>query len=262
MNNTHDTIVQSGALSALEGFAHGFGTRQGGVSSGIYATLNCGIGSKDEPGLVAENRTRLAASIGAEPSSLITPYQTHSAVAVAADSPWERGSAPKADAVVTKTPGLAIAVTTADCVPVLFCEPENRIVGAAHAGWRGALGGVLEATLEAMEGLGADRGQIVASIGPAITQPSYEVGEEFRDNFLAEDAANGRFFVNPSPESKPHFDLTGYVAARLGKAGAGAVDDLALCTYRDAERFFSYRRSCHAGEVDYGRQISAIVISR
>lgn len=254
-------IVRCEALTAIDGIRHGFGTRQGGVSGGIYATLNCGVGSKDDPALVAENRTRLATSLGTDPGKLITPYQVHSPTAVVAEEPWDRDTAPKADAVVTRTPGLAIAVSTADCVPVLFCDPRARVTGAAHAGWRGALGGVLEATLDAMEQVGAARASVVAAIGPAISQKAYEVGEDFEENFLSADAGNARYFTRPSAGSKPHFDLTGYVEDRLKSAGAGHVQNLQLCTYHDSDRFFSYRRTCHKGEPDYGRQISAIVIA-
>lgn len=254
-------IVKSETLSTIEGIRHGFGTRRGGVSEGLYATLNCGVGSKDDPALVRENRARLAASIGAEPDRLITLYQVHSPTAVVAEEPWPHGKAPKADAVVTRTPGLAIAATTADCVPVLFCDPQAKVVGAAHAGWRGALGGVLEATLDAMEQIGASRASVVAAIGPAISQKAYEVGEDFEGNFLAADQNNARYFIRPSTGSRPHFNLTGYVEGRLESAGAGRVQNLQMCTYRDSERFFSYRRTCHRSEPDYGRQISAIVIA-
>lgn len=254
-------IVQSQDLSAHTGIRHGFGTREGGVSKGIYTSLNCGAGSNDCPEDVAENRARLAASIGAHPSQLITPYQVHSPDAVIAEGVWSKADAPKADAIVTRTPGLAIAVSTADCVPVLFADSQAGIIGAAHAGWRGAIGGVLESTLDAMEKIGAERGRITASIGPAISQAAYEVGLEFEDIFLEEDTANAEFFVRKVPDAKPHFDLTGYVCARLTRAGAGKISNLNLCTYADSERFFSYRRTCHKSEPDYGRQISAIVIS-
>lgn len=255
-------IVQSDALLKLDGVRHGFGTREGGVSKGVYASLNCGVGSNDNPDDVAENRARLAAKVGVSREQLVTPYQIHSPDVVVADFPWSRADAPKADALVTRTPNLAIAVSTADCVPVLFCDPKAAVVGAAHAGWRGAIGGVLEATLDAMEGIGANRSQIVASIGPAISQKAYEVGDEFEQTFLDENEANAQFFVRKSREARAHFDLTGYVAARLDTAGAGAVENLNLCTYCDSDRFFSYRRSCHKSEPDYGRQISAIVIDR
>ena len=253
-------IVQSGTLCALPDIAHGFGTREGGVSTGIYASLNCGVGSKDNLDYVAENRTRFAAHLGASPQALVTPYQIHSADAVVVEEPWARADAPKADAVVTARTGLAISISTADCVPVLFADHEAKIVGGAHAGWRGALSGVLEATLDAMEGLGAERARIAACIGPAISQTAYEVGDEFEKNFLNEDETSACFFHRASEQERPHFDLTGYVAARLQTAGTGSVEDLQLCTYRDTKRFFSYRRSCHQNEGDYGRQISAIMI--
>lgn len=255
-------IVTSQALSTLKSISHGFGTREGGVSQGIYASLNCGVGSKDDQTHVAENRARLAARIGASPDALVTPYQIHSPDVVVANRPWTRADAPKADGVVTNTPGLTIAVSTADCVPVLFADPQARVVGAAHAGWRGALSSVLEATLDAMEKLGAERGRVTASIGPAISQKAYEVGPEFEENFLASDPANARFFERDDPQARPRFDLTGYVAARLEAAGAGMIENLGLCTYYDRNRFFSYRRSCHKSEPDYGRQISAILIAR
>lgn len=255
-------IVESKILSALPGIRHGFGTREGGVSQGIYASLNCGTGSKDDQKHVAENRARLAASVGAGPGRLVTPYQVHSPDVVVAEQPWSRANAPKADGIVTREPRLAIAVSTADCVPVLFADPQADVVGGAHAGWRGAFSGVLEATLDAMVELGAERGRICVSIGPAISQMAYEVGEEFEDRFLAADAGNSRFFRREEAGGKPRFDLTGYVAARLDAAGAGTVENLDLCTYYDSDRFFSYRRSCHRNEPDYGRQISAILIAR
>jgi len=255
-------IVESGALAALPGISHGFGTRIGGVSSGIYATLNCGPGSSDDQDNVVSNRSRLAARIGASPQSLVSPYQIHSADVVIADEPWVQGNAPKADGVVTSKSGLAIAISTADCVPVLFADPQSKVIGAAHAGWQGALSGVLEATVEQMERLGAQRTQICASIGPAISQGAYEVGEEFKARFLEQNIENDSFFVQASGQPRPHFDLTGYVAARLQDASVNTVENLQLCTYQDETRFFSYRRSCHRQESDYGRQISAIMIAR
>ncbi len=253
-------IVQSETLRALPGVAHGFGTREGGVSTGIYASLNCGAGSKDNQDHVAENRIRFAGHLGATPQALVTPFQIHSADAVVVEEPWARADAPKADAVVTARPDVAIAISTADCVPVLFADHEAKVVGAAHAGWRGALSGVLDATLDAMERLGAERSRISACIGPAISQISYEVGDEFKQTFLKQDEASARFFQQDGGQERPHFDLTGYVAARLQTAGAGSVEDLQICTYRETTRFFSYRRSCHQNEADYGRQISAIMI--
>lgn len=254
-------IVESQLLASLPGLRHGFGTREGGVSHGIYASLNCGVGSKDDRAHVMENRSRLAKRLGAEPGLLITPYQTHSAEVAVVNEPWAREAAPRVDAVVTAQPGLAIGVSTADCVPVLFADAESMVAGAAHAGWRGALAGVLEATIEAMESLGAARTRIAAAIGPAISQESYEVGEEFEETFIKEVDSNARFFHRTAKTARPHFDLTGYVKARLQAAGAGKIENLQLCTYRDADRFFSYRRSIHNDEVDYGRQISAILIA-
>jgi len=253
-------MVASNTLSGLAGIRHGFATRHGGVSRGIYATLNCGLGSDDNQDNVAENRSRVAKRLGVAPEALVSPYQIHSADVVTAHKPWKSGEAPKADGVVTAQSGLAIAISAADCVPVLFADRRGHVVGAAHAGWRGALSGILEATLGAMEALGADRTNISAAIGPAISQDAYEVGEEFEARFVTEDKANARFFACKSQGSRPHFDLTGYVAMRLQAAGAGQVDNLQRCTYGDKKRFFSYRRSCHNNEADYGRQISAILI--
>jgi polyphenol oxidase len=254
--------LQSTSLSARDGIAHGFFTRDGGVSGGIYGTLNCGPGSKDRPEDVAENRRRVAHELGTVADRLVSPYQYHSAEVFVAEGPWTREDAPRADALVTKEPGLAIGVSTADCVPVLFADAEAGVAGAAHAGWRGALSGVLEATLDAMEMLGARRAAIAAAVGPAISQTAYEVGAEFRDTFLQADAANARFFTVPSTGAKPHFDLPGYAAMRLREAGLIRVDELNICTYPQENRLFSYRRSCHKNEGDYGRQISAIVIPR
>lgn len=253
-------MIESANLSGLPGLRHGFFTREGGVSVGIYASLNCGLGSKDDQADVAENRARVAARVGADPERLATPHQHHSASAIVADDPWAQGAAPRADAVVTTTPGLAIGVSTADCVPVLFADPQAGIAGAAHAGWRGALSGVLEATVAAMEELGARRADITAAIGPAISVDAYEVGEEFEARFLNEDKANARFFSRPASGAKPHFDLTGYTYARLDAARLGALEDLRLCTYHDPARFFSYRRAVHLGEADYGRQLSVIML--
>lgn len=254
--------LQSTSLSAHNGIAHGFFTREGGVSGGIYASLNCGPGSKDRPEDVAENRRRVADDLGTGAERLVSPYQIHSADVFVAEAPWTRNTAPKADALVTREPGLAIGVSTADCVPVLFADAKASVVGAAHAGWRGALSGVLEATIDAMEKLGAKREAITAAVGPAISQTAYEVGEEFRATFLEADAANARFFAVPAAGAKPHFDLPGYAAMRLRDAGISLVDELDVCTYPQENRLFSYRRSCHRSEDDYGRQISAIVIPR
>ncbi|MEZ5838907.1 MAG: peptidoglycan editing factor PgeF [Hyphomicrobiales bacterium] len=239
---------------------HGFFTRRGGVSQGIYASLNCGLGSSDERTLVLENRGRVCDALGVARDRLATPYQVHSPDVLVTDHAWAPGEAPHADAVVTATPGLAVAVGTADCGPLLFADPIARVVGAAHAGWRGAIGGVGEATIEAMIGLGARRENIHLVLGPMISQPSYEVGPELFDRFAAADAGNADFFVPSGRPGHHMFDLPGYLARRLGKAGLASVTDLARCTYREEELFYSYRRVTHRGEPDYGRLLAAIAI--
>lgn len=249
------------SLADIDGIRHGFFTRQGGVSGGIYASLNCGPGSRDDPANVKENRARVAEILGVEPNNLLSLYQKHSAEAVIADKPWKDGKSPEADAMVTATPGLALGVLTADCTPVLLCDREARVIGAAHAGWRGALSGIVEATVAAMLKLGARPERICAAIGPAISQKAYEVGTDYKEGFLAEEPESEAFFITDESSGEPHFDLSGYVAERLARAGVGAIDDLGLCTYCDETRLFSYRRSQHHGEDDYGRQISAIVLA-
>jgi len=253
--------VQAASLAAIAGVRHGFFTRQGGISSGIYASLNCGPGSRDDPANVAENRARVAEVLGTGPAQLITAFQKHSAVAVMADKPWKDGKAPEADAIVTNKPGLAIGVLTADCAPVLLCDGEAGVIGAAHAGWRGALAGIVEATVKAMTKLGAKPERITAAIGPAISQEAYEVGADFMQQFLAEAPDSAGFFTTDEGTGEPHFDLPAYVAERLARAGVGNVIDLGLCTYCEETRLFSYRRSQHHGEEDYGRQISAILLA-
>jgi YfiH family protein len=248
-------------LAAIGGVAHGFFSRQGGVSGGIYASLNCGPGSNDDAANVQENRARVAEILGAKPSHLLTVFQKHSATAVIAKAPWEGAKMPEADAIATATPGLAIGVLTADCAPVLFCDGEARVVGAAHAGWRGALSGIVEATVKAMQKLGARPERIVAVIGPAISQKAYEVGADYRERFVAEEPESGPFFAADEGSGEPHFDLPGYVAERLKRSGVGTISDLGFCTYCDESRLFSYRRSQHHGEPDYGRQISAILLT-
>jgi YfiH family protein len=245
----------------LPGVAHGFFTREGGVSSGLYASLNTGLGSKDDRSLVLENRSRVARSLGAAPEDLATPYQVHGTTAATVDRAWGPGLGPHADAVVTDRPGIAVGVGTADCGPVLFAEPEARIVAAAHAGWKGVLAGILEATIEAMERLGASRSRITAALGPTIAQDAYEVGAEFVARFEAADSANARFFRPAERQNHAHFDLPAYIVARLERAGIGRVADVGLCTYRDQDRFFSYRRATHKREPDYGRQLSAIALT-
>jgi len=254
-------MLCASSLAAAGGVAHGFFTRLGGVSDGIYASLNCGPGSRDEAASVIENRARVAALLGAAPGHLIAAHQKHTNTAVVADKPWAKDKVPEADAIVTATPGLAIGVLTADCAPVLFCDPEARVIGAAHAGWRGALTGIVEATVQAMTGLGAQPERIRAVVGPAISQGAYEVGQDYKERFIAEAPDSAAFFVTDEGSGEPHFDLPGYVAERLARAGVGAIADLGLCTYYDETRLFSYRRSQHHGEADYGRQISAILLA-
>ncbi len=249
------------SLAAIGGVAHGFFTRQGGVSTGIFASLNCGPGSGDELANVTENRARVAEILGAKPTHLLTVSQRHSAAAVTAKAPWSGGKVPEADAIVTATPGLAIGVLTADCAPVLLCDGEARVIGAAHAGWRGALSGIIEATVKAMQKLGAKPERTVAAIGPAISQKAYEVGADYRDKFVAEEPQSAPFFAIDEGSGEPHFDLPGYVAERLKRAGVGTITDLGVCTYCEESRLFSYRRSQHHGETDYGRQISAILLT-
>jgi YfiH family protein len=250
--------VTADNLAALAGIAHGFFTRAGGVSQGGYASLNCGFGSHDDPEAVRENRARVAAHTGA--TSLISAHQVHGTVAVAVDEAWAHEARPKADAIVTAKPGLAVGVLTADCAPVLFADREARVVAAAHAGWRGALAGIVEATVAEMERLGATRKRIVAAVGPCIGQPAYQVGPEFEQAFLERDPANAVFFMRPEPGARPHFDLSAYVGRRLDLAGIAGNQTLSFCTCADPE-FFSYRRSQAHKEPDYGRQISAIVLT-
>jgi YfiH family protein len=245
-------ILTADALAPLR---HGFFTRKGGASSGIFAGLNCGPGSSDMAEMVEINRARAAEALGVAPAALVTLHQVHSAdVAVLEAAPPTRI---RADALVTATPGLALAVLTADCQPVLFADPQAGVIGAAHAGWRGTLDGVLEATLDAMEALGARRGRIVAVIGPCISQAAYEVGPEFLDRFLAEDPALSRFFISGSGD-RYRFDLPGFGLHRLRAAGVGHAEWTRHCTYGDEERFYSYRRATRRGEADYGRLLSAI----
>jgi hypothetical protein len=256
------TPITAPALAALDGIAHGFFGRVGGVSEGIYAALNCGHGSADATEAVRENRDRVARHLGARPGSVVTLYQIHSATAVVVDAPLPRDALPKADALVTATPGLVIGALAADCAPVLLADPEARVVAAAHAGWRGAVAGVVEAAIAAMEGLGASRPRIRAAVGPCINQPAYEVGPEFEAQVVALDAGNARFFSRPrGPEGRPHFDLPGYVHHRLQKAGIATAERCSPCTFANESKYFSYRRSRTRSEPDYGRQISAIVVT-
>jgi polyphenol oxidase len=255
------TPYQADNLAMTPGIRHGFFTRRGGTSTGLYKTLNCGSGSKDDRVAVSDNRARVAEHLGSHHGDVQTIYQVHSADALIVDTIVDREALPQADALVTRTRGLAIGVLTADCCPVLFADQEAKVVGAAHAGWKGAVGGVLEATVKAMESLGADRSRIVAAIGPTISQASYEVGAEFQDTFLKDDPANSRFFARGAASAKFQFDLPGFVHSKLQKSSLTRIETCAPCTYRNESLFFSYRRSTHRSDPDYGRQISAIVVA-
>ena len=252
--------LHSELLSSRSGIGHGFFTRAGGVSAGIYGSLNCGLGSKDERANVLENRSRVAAHFGAQGSQLLTCHQIHSALAVFVEKPWAFDAQPKADAIVTRTPGLVLGALAADCTPILFADPKARVIAAAHAGWKGALSGILEATLDAMEAAGARRADITAAVGPCISQTAYEVGPEFETAFLRVDETYSRYFKITGPGAKAHFDLPGFVVDRLVAAGTGHVDNATQCTYAGKERFFSYRRTTHLRQADYGRQVSAVVL--
>lgn len=241
--------------------AHGFFGRQGGVSGGIYASLNCGYGSGDDSASVCENRTRVATWLGTEEKQLITLYQIHSADALHVTAPWPRTAPPRADAMATTMRGVALGVLAADCAPILLSDAKAGVIGCAHSGWKGAIGGVAESVVALMERLGASRSRINAVVGPCISQASYEVGSEFEARFSQEDPANKRYFV-PSPRPGHwQFDLPGYVTARLKAAGIGAVEALNVCTYEHNDAYFSYRRTTHRGETDYGRNVSAIMLT-
>jgi YfiH family protein len=250
--------VLTSQLLDLPRIRHGFFTRQGGVSEGIYESLNVGVGSKDDPDAVAENRRRVAAHFG-QPA-LVTAYQVHSATALVADGPWPAGP-PHADAVVSATQGVVCAALAADCAPILLVDPEARVVAAAHAGWRGALSGVVEATVRRMEGLGASRNWIRAAVGPCIGPRSYEVGLEFRAEFVKADPAYGRFFATGASDDKRMFDLPEFVLGRLRAAGVTQCEWLGHDTCAEAELFFSNRRAFKTGEPDYGRLVSAIMLA-
>lgn len=255
------TPFQADKLTMLPDIRHGFFTRAGGVSRGLYAALNCGAGSQDDPVAVIENRARVGRHLGTVHEDVQTLFQIHSPTALVVDRLVPRSELPKADALVTRTRGLAIGVLTADCAPVLLADAEARVVAAAHAGWRGALGGVIEAAIATMEKLGARRNRIRAAVGPCISQRAYEVGPEFEAEFLAENATNARYFARARSADRPRFDLAGFIHQRLQKAGVAGAEICAPCTYENESLFFSYRRSQHRSEPDYGRQISAIVVT-
>ncbi len=255
-------MITLSAMNELNRIRHGFFTREGGVSRGPYASLNCGPGSQDDPAAVVENRARCMAMLDHPPEALATLYQAHTAEVVVVDEPWPADRRPTADAMVTARPGIALGILTADCAPVLLADGRAGVVGAAHAGWKGALGGVLRNTVAAMIDLGAKKTSIIAAVGPCIGQRSYEVGPEFPKPFLAEDGGNADYFA-PAPRAGHFFfDLPGYVSRALSQLGVSEVTRVPADTCRDEARFYSYRRGTLRGEPDYGRQLSAIVLER
>lgn len=248
-------VIKAGLL---KGVPHGFLGRRGGVSEGICAGLNVGLGSDDDPEAVRENRRRALEAVAPE-ARLVTLHQVHSATAIAVTSSFPDDARPPGDALATDRPGLALAILTADCTPVLFADQRAGVVGAAHAGWKGAIGGVVESVVSAMERLGADRSNIVAAVGPTIARKSYEVDEGFFRRFTSEDEAHERFFSSGKP-GRYQFDLEGFVVSRLASAGLSRIEALGLDTYSQPDRFYSYRRATHCGEPDYGRQLSLIAL--
>ena len=252
---TLDVLDDRGAVR------HAFFTREGGVSAGLFASLNCGYGSGDDPQHVARNRAIAAERLAVADDRLVTCYQIHSATVLTVEQPWRREEAPRADGMVTDRPGIALGVLAADCAPVLFADADAGVIGAAHGGWRGALGGVMEATVAAMTALGATPSRIRAGIGPCIAQQSYEVGPEFPGRFVEIDGASGGFFVPAERAGHFRFDLPGYIAHRLARLRLGAVASTGCDTAADPARFFSYRRACLAGERDYGRALAAIALA-
>lgn len=255
-------MLKSASLDTIAGVRHAFFTREGGVSDGIYASLNCGAGSSDDPDRVVENKRRAAARLELAEDRLVTLYQVHSPDVVTLTDPAPvLADRPEADAMVTRTPGIALGILTADCAPVLFADAEARVIGAAHAGWRGALGGVVENTITAMEDLGARRRSIRATVGPCIAQNSYQVGPDFPDPFVEDDPGAVSLFRPDGETGKHLFDLQGYVLRCLELAGINAPEAMDMDTYADEDRFFSYRRTCHRAEDDYGRGLSAISLA-
>ena len=253
-------MITADALDKVSGVRHAFFTRRGGVSEGAYASLNCGYGSGDDAQRVRANRARAAHKLGLDGSALATAYQTHSAAVAMVDGAWNPEDAPRADGLVTATPGIGIGVLTADCVPVLFADPAAGVIGAAHAGWRGARAGILEATVESMTGLGARAADIVAGIGPCIGRDSYEVGPEFHTEFITDNPGNEDFFAPDESGARYLFDLCGYVGRRLSSLALASVEAVFVDSCADEERFFSYRRAARRGEKAYGRGLSAIVL--
>ena len=253
-------LIEAPSL-ATPGIRHAFFTRRGGVSGGLYASLNGGLGSADDPDAVRENRARMAAALAVPPANLVSVHQVHSPDVVTVEAPWAPDGRPKADGMATRMPGLALAILTADCGPVLFADAGGGVVGACHAGWKGALGGVLEATIDRMVALGARRSRIVAVLGPTIGRDAYEVGPDYVAGFVAADPGHARYFRPSGRPDHSLFDLPAFIGARLAAAGIGEAVDLGLCTYSDPERFYSYRLTTHRAEPDYGRLVSAIALS-
>ncbi len=254
--------MNPGYLTGALPLPHAFFTRQGGVSTGAFASLNCSLSSPDDPEAVRRNRAAAAGVLGAAPGEMLGLYQVHGVAVADGRAPWDDSARPRADAAVTDRPGQVLSIVTADCAPVLFADAEAGVVGAAHAGWRGAVAGVLEATIDAMEGLGARRARIATLVGPCIGQASYEVGADLRDEVLARDAADARFFAPGRREDRWQFDLAGYCVARLAAAGAGQARALMVDTLAEEDRFFSHRRQTLAGGGPIGHQLSAIAIPR
>ncbi len=253
--------LQSRLLLDVAGVSHGFFGRLGGVSSGLYSSLNCGYGSDDDPLCVKENRARISRQLGADGDRLVTVYQIHSREAVHVVTPWQRENAPQADAMATTVPGIALGVLAADCAPVLLADDAAGVIGSAHAGWQGAFKGVAESVVSLMERLGATRARMRACVGPCIGQANYEVGPEFHERFVDADPHFSRYFVASVREGHRQFDLPGFVADRLKQAGVGLVEMAGVCTYADEENYFSFRRTTHHGERDYGRNLSAIMLT-
>jgi polyphenol oxidase len=256
------TLPKPITAASLSPFRHGFFGRTGGVSSGLYDSLNCGLGSNDDRAAVLENRQRVAAALDLATAPVLTCHQIHSADAVIVTEPWQPGAQPKADALITNRPGLLLGTLAADCMPILFADAEAGVVAAAHAGWKGALGGVAEATLKQMETLGAERKRVHAVIGPCISQTNYEVGPEFLKSFIDADPAFAQFFTKPEAGGRPRCDLPGFMLAKLRAADVASAVSLGLCTYQHTDRFYSYRRTTHRREDDYGRQIAVIAANR
>jgi polyphenol oxidase len=253
-------FLQAGSLRQ-RGLAHAFFTRRGGVSTGVYASLNGGAGSRDDPANVQANRARMAAALGVGNERLLVPYLIHSPDVVAVKEPWAVSERPRCDGLVTTTPGLALGVTGADCGILLFADVENRVIGAAHSGWKGALNGVLESTIHAMLRLGARIEAIRVALGPTIARQSYEVGPEFVATFVARESGAERFFAQGANADRAMFDLPGFIAMRVRRAGVAHFEDIGIDTYADEERCFSFRRMTHRGEADYGRMVAAIALS-